>query len=112
MGNDKNKEWNFYNKNNNPNNLFTNKRLADGDNLNFSFKNSRQIGFHCNQLLYETGVSGIDFLSEKNHFKETNFNDLMTIRKRKKFATEEERRVARILKNRRTAEESRQRRIQ
>jgi len=114
MGNDKNKEWNFYNKNNNPNNLFTNKRLADGDNLNFSFKNSRQIGFHCNQLLYETGVSGIDFLSEKNRFKATNFNDLMTIRRRKrrKFATEEERRVARILKNRRTAEESRQRRIQ
>ena len=38
----------------------------------------------------------------------------MTIRRRKrrKFATEEERRVARILKNRRTAEESRQRRIQ
>jgi len=33
-------------------------------------------------------------------------------RKRRKFASEEERRVARILKNRRTAEESRQRRIQ
>jgi hypothetical protein len=33
-------------------------------------------------------------------------------RKRRKFTTDEERRIARILKNRRTAEESRQRRIQ
>mmetsp|Transcript_1103 Transcript_1103/g.2416 ORF Transcript_1103/g.2416 Transcript_1103/m.2416 type:complete len:198 (-) Transcript_1103:2943-3536(-) len=33
-------------------------------------------------------------------------------RKRRKFSSEEERRVARILKNRRTAEESRQRKIQ
>lgn len=49
----------------------------------------------------------------------TNFNSLVTShplsnkrRKRRKFASEEERRIARILKNRRTAEESRQRRIQ
>ena len=52
-------------------------------------------------------------MKEKQNFISTNFCNLINIRRRRrKFASEEERRVARILKNRRTAEESRQRRIQ
>ena len=59
-------------------------------------------------------IDCMDFICGKNNFIPPDFSDMVTIRRRKrrKFASEEERRVARILKNRRTAEESRQRRIQ
>jgi hypothetical protein len=59
-------------------------------------------------------IDCMDFICGKNNFIPPDFSDMATIRRRKrrKFASEEERRVARILKNRRTAEESRQRRIQ
>ena len=55
----------------------------------------------------------MDFICDKDDFLANEYPGLVTIRRRKrrKFASEEERRVARILKNRRTAEESRQRRI-
>ena len=83
------------------------------DRLNLFFKNSKLINVSQNQKLPATEPSRINFISERNDFSQTNFHDLITIRRRKrrKFSSEEERRVARILKNRRTAEESRQRRI-
>jgi len=60
------------------------------------------------------------FLQEKEVFSNTKplfpFSDIQTIgnfkrRKRRTFVNDDERRIARIMKNRRTAEESRQRRI-
>lgn len=57
-----------------------------------------------------------NFISNKasNHYLNSSMeeNSIGKRRKRRKFTTDEERRIARILKNRRTAEESRQRRIQ
>lgn len=111
---DKIREYNYQKKFNHSVNTKHNKMLNTPENLSFFPKNSRSTNFSYNQSPLENGFSNIEFIYEKDNFISTSFNDLLTIkrRKRRKFASEEERRVARILKNRRTAEESRQRRIQ
>ncbi|AAK39829.1 hypothetical protein (nucleomorph) [Guillardia theta] len=74
---------------------------------NFSF-NSGLFSFQFNIFNLFYNKTEIEF-SEIGTFYETFLSQKR--RKRRKFANEEERRIARILKNRKTAEESRQRRI-
>ena len=92
----------------------SNKLSYNLENLNYLPRHIKSLDFSYDQHFLDDNIANMNFIYEKNSFITENFNDLMTIRRRKrrKFATEEERRVARILKNRRTAEESRQRRIQ
>jgi len=88
-------------------------RNEDCENLNLLTSNLIPINFSYNQQLLENCIKNINSSYELNTFLTTPLNDLNTTRrKRRKFTSEEERRVARVLKNRRTAEESRQRRIQ
>ena len=91
------------------------KKEEEAENLNFFSRNSCQINFPYNQHSFENDFSNMDFIyDENNNFILPDFDDFPTKRRRKrrKFESEEDRRMARILKNRRTAEESRQRRIQ
>jgi hypothetical protein len=110
---DKIKDYKYPKKFNHSINTTLNKGGNTPENLNFLSKNFRSTNFSYHQSSLENSFSNIEFIYEKDNFISTNFNELITIRRRKrrKFASEEERRVARILKNRRTAEESRQRRI-
>ena len=66
------------------------------------------------QTHYENFVNLNDTEKSFDHFSELIVNNSFCTkrRRRRKFLTDDERRIARILKNRRTAEESRQRRIQ
>jgi len=107
-------EYNYPKNINYPNINPLNIRSDEFENLNFLTTSSKSVNLSYNQQLLENCINDIDFVYGKNNYLTADFNDLTTIRRRKrrKFASEEERRVARILKNRRTAEESRQRRIQ
>jgi|EP00802_Teleaulax_amphioxeia_P006906 hypothetical protein len=81
--------------------------------LSFLSKSPEILEIPYNFHISDNDMNDMDFIWEKNNFISPDFGDIMenTRRKRRKFASEEERRIARILKNRRTAEESRQRRI-
>ena len=81
--------------------------------------NHKTIDFYWNSrnhFQYQTPYENFLNLNEKHldHFLDLNINNSFSNkrRRRRKFLTDDERRIARILKNRRTAEESRQRRIQ
>lgn len=91
----------FFEKNNKGIRTLNVQNLKNFQDFNFfSFGNNenfRGIGNKANQLFLNSSID------ESSTGKR---------RKRRKFTTDEERRIARILKNRRTAEESRQRRIQ
>mmetsp|Transcript_38953 Transcript_38953/g.97538 ORF Transcript_38953/g.97538 Transcript_38953/m.97538 type:complete len:206 (-) Transcript_38953:1013-1630(-) len=81
--------------------------------LNFqNFKNNNNLNF----FPFEQQVNSRNSNPEKHPCPFTNStmdeSSQGKRRKRRNFTTDEERRIARILKNRRTAEESRQRRIQ
>jgi hypothetical protein len=104
----------FSKKTNFPRNFTaTIKRNYFGD-LNFLSETPEITNLPYNFYTSNDDIDCMDFICGKNNFIPPDFSDMVTIRRRKrrKFASEEERRVARILKNRRTAEESRQRRIQ
>lgn len=104
----------FSKKNSQSSNPSFNKSECNLENLNHFPRDVKSIEYSFDQYFLQDSIASMNFICEKSAFISENFNDLITIRRRKrrKFATEEERRIARILKNRRTAEESRQRRIQ
>lgn len=100
-------------KSNSSKNLIEKEKINWGDSENFFLKENKSLDFSNSQLSFENNHINTGLVKEKQNFISTNFCNLINIRRRRrKFASEEERRVARILKNRRTAEESRQRRIQ
>jgi hypothetical protein len=89
--------------------IYIERNISNYKIIDFYWSNRNHFHF---QTQYETFLN----LNEKHidHFLDLNMNNSFSTkrRRRRKFLTDDERRIARILKNRRTAEESRQRRIQ
>nr|UXY87662.1 bZIP transcription factor 17 [Cryptomonas curvata] len=104
--------------------IFHSKFFKNSKNINIIYierniSNYKTIDFYWSNrhhFQYQTQYENFLNLNEKNleHFLDLNINNSFSTkrRRRRKFLTDDERRIARILKNRRTAEESRQRRIQ